>query len=284
MLLTGIQTQNPELQLAMLRKGKSVMTTKTLLKKLLSESVDTCTALEPHNTGLPIRIWISENEGDRKNYRPRIRVMEADLDMAAAISIDNPIKILEGGLPAGALRLLTKYIKLNQNMLLLVWNAEMTYFTFTDLHQILGRRRKAVSSRTNEMVRKFRREIIAERSQSYHFGNTGLPFAIWVCDCWHARGVRHRPRLKVMSLSQDATITATVSLDDPIEVLEGELPLDWFRLLTKHIRLNRKILLELWSSEISIMNFVRRQMPITHKPIEFVRASSSETNRPVDRK
>lgn len=254
------------------------MTTK--LAKRLSSELEMCTKLWPITTGLPMHVWISENEYHKgPRYRPRIRVVEENLDIIAAAGIDDPVEILEGLIPDGAWQLLTQYIRMNQKMLLLFWAGSIDSSDYVNLHQMVGPTIRAQASR-NKILKKFRKEIIAEKSHSYMFGVTGLPFTIWITDRDHARGCRNRPRLKVTNLGSGTA--ASVSFDNQIEVLEGELPFDWFKLIVRYIKLNRKLLLQRWNVEADLMDFIHGERAIMHKPQKFVQAGNHLDCRPYE--
>ena len=86
---------------------------------------------------------------------------------------------------------------------------------------------------------------------------TGLPFNIFVSERDYAPA-RHRPRVKVFDRQRD--VDASVSVDDPIEVLAGT-PIGGkdFQAVQNYILQNRELLLALWNGQIDQDEYTRQQ-------------------------
>ncbi len=121
----------------------------------------------------------------------------------------------------------------------------------------------------------FRRKLLNEYPTSLHPRETGLPFKIWITRPDRIPKTRARsstrPRLKVY----ESAIRATVSVDQPIEILEGSLPPNHFKSLARYIKLNRMLLTQLWQREIDDFEFVLHQQPLK-KSKTFLRQHSKE--------
>src|ERR1700722_446126 len=90
---------------------------------------------------------------------------------------------------------------------------------------------------------------------------TGLPFNLFVSEreCAPARA---RPRVKVFD--RQKRVDASVSIDEPIEVLAGTpiVGKNW-QAVENYILQNRQLLLALWDSQIDQDQFIQQQQPIT---------------------
>lgn len=78
--------------------------------------------------------------------------------------------------------------------------------------------------------------------------HTGLPFVVWIS----VRGdARHDVRVKVSENAEAIPREmATVGIRPEIEIIEGEMNAEAFRLLEAWIRLNRSTLISYWEGEI----------------------------------
>jgi hypothetical protein len=89
---------------------------------------------------------------------------------------------------------------------------------------------------------------------------TGLTFELWVTEKSYGKQ-HHRPRLKVFDRQNQ--VNASVSIDDPIEVLAGT-PItgrDWHALV-RYIQVNRALLMRLWNEEIDQGQFMLDQQAV----------------------
>ena len=90
---------------------------------------------------------------------------------------------------------------------------------------------------------------------------TGLPFNLFVSEreCAPARA---RPRVKVFD--RQKRVDASVSIDEPIEVLAGTpiVGKNW-QAVENYILQNRQLLLALWDSQVDQDQFIQQQQPIT---------------------
>ena len=94
------------------------------------------TTIYKRQSGLPFNIWVSEKKyASGKHNRPRLKVLEPDYK--ASVAIDDPIEILanDGRLPSGSLPLLVKYIELNRESLMRLWNEEIDAAQYMSMQQ-----------------------------------------------------------------------------------------------------------------------------------------------------
>lgn len=76
---------------------------------------------------------------------------------------------------------------------------------------------------------------------------TGLPFVVFVSQRGKAK---HPCRVKVSKEPQTARFLASVSVNNPIEVKDGEIPAEELEPLKKWILLNQEALLQYWDGGI----------------------------------
>src|SRR5215831_11548542 len=82
--------------------------------------------LKPQRTGLPFEIFVSERAyATAQHHRPRLKASDRQGRIDASVAIDDPIEILAGTPISGkSWQSLEGYIRLNQRLLLSLWNEE----------------------------------------------------------------------------------------------------------------------------------------------------------------
>ena len=100
----------------------------TSISKVLTETIEDWAAvkLRPQDTGLPMSIWITENDGYPHDCRVKVsRIHGGRGSWREAPSIGvrpQPHEIYAGSLPAADVALATRWIELNRQLILDFWD------------------------------------------------------------------------------------------------------------------------------------------------------------------
>lgn len=96
------------------------------------------TNLFPKHTGLPFVVWISHKYGVRHDVRVKLsaRPIARPSEMSA-VAINPHVQVVKGKIKSSDLALLTKWIELNQDVILKYWEGEIdTYDAIAALKSI----------------------------------------------------------------------------------------------------------------------------------------------------
>jgi hypothetical protein len=94
--------------------------------------------LSPRHTGLPMAIWITENDGYPHDVRVKVSLLHGVRagSWRAAPSIGvrpSPHEIVPGSLPAADVALVSRWIALNRNVIIAFWDGAI------DFDEVAGR-------------------------------------------------------------------------------------------------------------------------------------------------
>ena len=85
----------------------------------------------PRVTGLPMAVWITENDGYPRDVRVNVSTLHGGLgSWRAAPSIDvrpRPHEIVPGSLPAADVALVSRWIDLNRHVIIDYWNGVIDF-------------------------------------------------------------------------------------------------------------------------------------------------------------
>ena len=86
--------------------------------------------LVPDDTGLPMAVWITENDGYPHDVRVKVSTLHGGRgSWRAAPSVGvrpRPHEIVPGSLPAADVALVSRWIELNRDMIIDFWNGAIT--------------------------------------------------------------------------------------------------------------------------------------------------------------
>ena len=104
-----------------------------------SESLMAMLALKPRETGLSLDVFVSERTyAAQQVCRPSLIVRDRTGNTNAAVAFDSPIEVVMGTPITGkAWQALLRYVQLNQELLIALWNEEIDQMTY-------GQRQKSV--------------------------------------------------------------------------------------------------------------------------------------------
>ena len=84
----------------------------------------------PHQTGLPMAVWITENDGYPHNVRVKVSTLHGGRESwqaAASMAVrPQPREIVPGSLPAADVALVSRWIELNRDVIVDLWNQAIT--------------------------------------------------------------------------------------------------------------------------------------------------------------
>lgn len=141
----------------------------------------------------------------------------------------------------------------------------------------------------------FLRKFENEHPCSLHPRETGLPYDIFINWKAHIPETRRRlctrPRIFMFKIAREISkdgklverwlVEPTfVSIDDPIEVLEGKVPRGMWKPLKEYIKLNRDLLLRHWNSSYDKTSLAKR----TCKDVDDVDYVRSQKPLPMSEK
>ena len=89
----------------------------------------------PRRSGLPMAVWVGPKEGVRHDVRVKVCMIPGNVvhrDQLATVSIRPEPRLLHGRLSAGDFDLVVRWIKLNEQAILALWNGEFDGGDFTD--------------------------------------------------------------------------------------------------------------------------------------------------------
>ena len=84
--------------------------------------------LYPRTTGLPMTVWVSPRGGARQNARVKVSVIGGDRmvpESAAVVGIRPEPRLIEGDLARGDLDAVARWIALNREALIALWDGEI---------------------------------------------------------------------------------------------------------------------------------------------------------------
>lgn len=80
----------------------------------------------PHQTGLPMAVWITENDGYPHDVRVKVSTIHGgrgSWQTAASMAVrPQPREIVPGSLPAADVALVSRWIELNREVIVDLWN------------------------------------------------------------------------------------------------------------------------------------------------------------------
>jgi hypothetical protein len=84
----------------------------------------------PHQTGLPMAVWITENDGYPHDVRVKVSTLHGGRgSWRAAVSMavrPLPREIMPGSLPAADVALVSRWIELNRAVIIDLWDQAIT--------------------------------------------------------------------------------------------------------------------------------------------------------------
>ncbi|MGH7059993.1 MAG: hypothetical protein ACREFH_06390 [Stellaceae bacterium] len=84
----------------------------------------------PHQTGLPMAVWITENDGHPHDARVKVSTLHGGRgSWRAAVSMavrSSPREIVPGSLPAADVALVSRWIELNRAVIIDLWDQAIT--------------------------------------------------------------------------------------------------------------------------------------------------------------
>jgi len=87
--------------------------------------------LPPRLTGLPMAVWITENDGYSHDVRVKVSALHGGRGswrIAPSIAVrPRPHEIVPGSLPAGDVALVSRWIDLNRDLIIDYWNGVIDF-------------------------------------------------------------------------------------------------------------------------------------------------------------
>ena len=84
----------------------------------------------PHQTGLPVAVWITENDGDPHDVQVEVSTPHGgrgSWQAAASMAVrPQPREIVPGSLPAADVALVSRWIELNRDVIVDFWTQAIT--------------------------------------------------------------------------------------------------------------------------------------------------------------